>query len=108
MPSSPKTDDTTMFTCAYCQNPIKEKLVLAVSGLNYHRRCLRCVVCREFLTDICFRHSGALYCKSDFIGQFGAICAGCHQVILPDEMSQCKQGLAFHDSPECFPPSDIT
>ncbi|KAF2892751.1 hypothetical protein ILUMI_13422 [Ignelater luminosus] len=66
-----------LIDCAACDERIRDKFLLKVSGRSWHARCLRCCVCQQQLDrqPSCFIRNKAIYCKADYAKSFGAKCS---------------------------------
>ena len=88
--------------CLNCGLPILETFVLKLKGFSYHEHCLCCSVCKAPLGEAekCFFRDGNIYCKDDFINNFGTKCAKCDIKLNPTDWVRQVDKLYFHL--DCF------
>uniref|UniRef100_T1IJP6 Arrowhead n=1 Tax=Strigamia maritima TaxID=126957 RepID=T1IJP6_STRMM len=84
--------------CSACGNLITDRYLLKVSGRSWHARCLRCTVCQSALDrqPSCFIKEDNIYCKTDYIRQFGAKCAKCSRSISASDWVRRARELVYH------------
>ncbi|XP_043483421.1 LIM/homeobox protein Awh-like [Leptopilina heterotoma] len=65
--------------CGGCGENVDEQTVLCVGGRSWHSKCLRCFICARSLHDhhSCFLRNMRLYCRHDYVLNFGTKCAKC-------------------------------
>ncbi|CAH8460724.1 unnamed protein product [Schistosoma turkestanicum] len=67
--------------CAGCHQPIWDPYLLSIDQNTWHEQCVTCSVCHCLLHDKCLVRNKKLYCRSDYIKQFGIRCKGCNHLI---------------------------
>ncbi|XP_051165277.1 LIM/homeobox protein Awh-like isoform X2 [Leptopilina boulardi] len=72
-------DSVFVMDCGGCGENVEEKTVLCVGGRSWHSKCLRCFICAKSLHDhhSCFLRGMRLYCRHDYVLNFGTKCAKC-------------------------------
>lgn len=97
-PKSPQRNVTVSSTqCAICLNDLDDRLISAL-GQKWHIDCFRCSVCDDQLSHWYFEKDGFLFCRDDFLQQFGDVCQQCMALISGPAMIVGEH--KFH--PECF------
>ncbi|KAI8917678.1 hypothetical protein DFJ77DRAFT_314609 [Powellomyces hirtus] len=85
--------------CAYCEEPIRERLISAL-GKSFHPEHFFCCQCgKNFGVDESFMESdGMAYCPEDFMALFAFGCTKCKKALVGDYITAA--GKKFHR--ECF------
>ncbi|KAJ3179593.1 hypothetical protein HDU87_002799 [Geranomyces variabilis] len=85
--------------CAYCEQPIKERLISAL-GKSFHPEHFFCCQCgKTFGVDEQFMEAdGMPYCPEDFMALFAYGCSKCKKPLVGDYIT--ATGKRFHR--ECF------
>lgn len=84
--------------CASCLNVIEDDECLQALHTVWHTDCFRCSVCDASLNSWYFEKDGMLFCKSDYLSNYGEACQNCSEVITGPVMVAGDH--KFH--PECF------
>ncbi|CAH8478415.1 unnamed protein product [Schistosoma curassoni] len=71
--------------CTGCQQPIWDPYLLCIDQNIWHEQCVTCSICHCLLHNKCLVRNQKLYCRSDYIKQFGIRCKGCNQLIQSDD-----------------------
>ncbi|CAH8477870.1 unnamed protein product [Schistosoma margrebowiei] len=71
--------------CTGCQQPIWDPYLLCIDQNIWHEQCVTCSICHCLLHNKCLVRNQKLYCRSDYIKQFGIRCKGCNQLIQSND-----------------------
>uniref|UniRef100_A0A5K4F9S6 Lim homeobox protein n=1 Tax=Schistosoma mansoni TaxID=6183 RepID=A0A5K4F9S6_SCHMA len=71
--------------CAGCHQPIWDPYLLCIDHNTWHEQCVTCSICHCLLHDKCLVRNEKLYCRNDYIKQFGIRCKGCNQLIQSED-----------------------
>nr|CAH8825280.1 unnamed protein product [Trichobilharzia regenti] len=71
--------------CCGCRQPIWDPHLLCIDHNLWHENCVTCSVCQCLLRDKCLVRNQKLFCRNDYINQFGIRCKGCNQPIRSDD-----------------------
>ncbi|XP_070582187.1 LIM/homeobox protein Awh-like isoform X2 [Ptychodera flava] len=84
--------------CIGCTAPIVDRYLLKVGTRSWHVRCLRCCVCQTNLggQQSCFTKDENIYCKMDYIRQFGTKCAHCMRNIQSNDWVRKAKNHVYH------------
>lgn len=84
--------------CSACGELIADRFLLKVSESSWHARCLRCCVCQAPLDrqPSCFVRHGSVYCRPDYVRQFGAKCAKCSRAIGASDWVRRARDQVYH------------
>lgn len=85
-------------TCESCLNAIEDDECLQALHTVWHTDCFRCSVCDILLSSWYFEKDGMLFCKSDYLYNYGEVCQNCSEIITGPVMVAGDH--KFH--PECF------
>ncbi|CAH8541538.1 unnamed protein product [Schistosoma curassoni] len=86
--------------CNECQSIIFDQYYHSIDDLTWHQNCLRCFDCGFVLTERCYTKDGHLYCREDFIKNFGPKCSACHKLIRNGELVRFARHYVYHIN--CF------
>lgn len=72
-------EETNMMTCNACNRTIYDRLMSKTSPDNkiWHSNCLKCCECNQLLDSKYFETRGRLYCRIDYLNNYGPSCSGC-------------------------------
>ncbi|XP_022345453.2 LIM/homeobox protein Awh-like [Crassostrea virginica] len=84
--------------CESCQEVIADRYFLHVNGGCWHADCLRCCVCYSSLEqeDSCFVKEDNIYCKQDYISEFGSKCSKCCRRIQATDWVRRARDHVYH------------
>ncbi|XP_023220737.1 LIM/homeobox protein Awh-like [Centruroides sculpturatus] len=84
--------------CYSCNQLITDRFLLRVNGQSWHAHCLRCSVCQVALDrqPSCFVREDHLYCRTDYVRQFGAKCAKCFRTIQASDWVRRARDQVYH------------
>ncbi|XP_019643309.1 PREDICTED: LIM/homeobox protein Awh-like [Branchiostoma belcheri] len=84
--------------CTGCGGPIQDKFLLKVGERQWHVKCLRCSVCQTPLGrhTTCYTREADVYCKADYIRQFGTKCAKCCRNIQSNDWVRRAKSNVYH------------
>ncbi|QQP42053.1 LIM/homeobox protein Lhx3_ putative, partial [Caligus rogercresseyi] len=91
--------------CESCGHPITDSSTLSVlqGGSHYHTDCLRCVDCKEPLSDSCFRSAIGLHCQRDYQARLSVKCSGCGSLMGHTEAAiRLPGGRSSFYHPDCL------
>ncbi|KAF7233481.1 hypothetical protein EG68_04982 [Paragonimus skrjabini miyazakii] len=86
--------------CAGCRTVIVEQFYHRVAEQSWHQTCLRCSTCGVLLLERCYAREGQLFCREDFMKQYGPKCTACHKPIQSSDLVQFARTSIFHA--HCF------
>ncbi|CAH8496556.1 unnamed protein product [Schistosoma turkestanicum] len=86
--------------CNECQSNIFDQYYYSIDDQTWHQNCLRCFDCGFVLTERCYTKDGHLYCREDFIKNFGPKCSTCHKLIQNGELVRFARHYVYHIN--CF------
>ncbi|CAH8563784.1 unnamed protein product [Schistosoma rodhaini] len=89
-----------LLRCNECQSIIFDQYYHSIDDLTWHQNCLRCFDCGFVLTERCYTKDGHLYCREDFIKNFGPKCSACHKLIRNGELVRFARHYVYHIN--CF------
>ncbi|KAK4471752.1 hypothetical protein MN116_005151 [Schistosoma mekongi] len=89
-----------LLRCTECQSIIFDQYYHSIDNQTWHQSCLRCFDCGLILTERCYVKDGHLYCRDDFIKNFGPKCLACHKIIRDGELVRFARHYVYHIS--CF------
>ncbi|XP_033096946.1 LIM/homeobox protein Awh-like [Anneissia japonica] len=96
------SDDESMSTdsdgCVGCGDPISDRFLLKVGHHSWHTGCLHCCVCACSLSGHhkCYFKDGQVYCKIDYVREFGTKCARCKRGIQSSDWVRRAKHYVFH------------
>ncbi|XP_077870036.1 LIM/homeobox protein Awh-like [Saccoglossus kowalevskii] len=84
--------------CLGCTSPIQDRYLLKVGTRSWHVRCLRCCICQTGLggQQSCFTKDDNIYCKMDYIRQFGTKCSRCMRNIQSNDWVRKAKNHVYH------------
>ncbi|XP_035684823.1 LIM/homeobox protein Awh-like [Branchiostoma floridae] len=84
--------------CTGCGGPIQDKFLLKVGERQWHVKCLRCSVCQTPLGrhTTCYTREADVFCKADYIRQFGTKCAKCCRNIQSNDWVRRAKTHVYH------------
>ncbi|KAK3592289.1 hypothetical protein CHS0354_032679, partial [Potamilus streckersoni] len=82
--------------CSQCGLVITDRYIMRVNEQSWHTRCLICCICQTSLENTCFIKDGNLYCKTDYIREFGTKCSKCFRVIQPNDWVRRAKDHVYH------------
>ncbi|CAL8076782.1 unnamed protein product [Calicophoron daubneyi] len=91
---------STVVRCTRCRNPILDQFYQRVGEQPWHQSCLRCYACGVLLLERCYSKEGQLFCREDFMKNYGPKCTACHRLIQASDLVQFVRSSVFHM--ECF------
>ncbi|CAH8848917.1 unnamed protein product [Trichobilharzia szidati] len=92
--------DNMMIHCNECQTVIFDQFYYSIGDYTWHQSCLRCFECGFLLTERCYSKDGHLYCREDFVKNFGPKCSACHRLIRNGELVRFARHYVYHIN--CF------
>ncbi|OXU18949.1 hypothetical protein TSAR_013992 [Trichomalopsis sarcophagae] len=93
------SDNGTMeMDCGGCGENVHERTVICVGGRTWHSRCLKCCACSKPLHDqhSCFLRNTQIYCRQDYVINFGARCAKCSRSIGSGDWVRRARDRVYH------------
>lgn len=68
-----------IMTCNACNTTIYDRHMSKTSPDNkiWHSNCLKCCECNQLLDSKYFETRGRLYCRNDYLTNYGPSCSGC-------------------------------
>ncbi|XP_061197109.1 LIM/homeobox protein Awh-like [Saccostrea echinata] len=84
--------------CEGCHELILDRYFLHVNGGSWHSSCLRCCVCCLQLDqeESCFVKDDNIYCRQDYIGEFGTKCSKCFRRIQSTDWVRRARDNVYH------------
>lgn len=84
--------------CEGCQEVIADRYFLHVNGACWHTDCLRCCVCCSSLKqeESCFVKDENIYCRRDYISEFGTKCSKCYRKIQATDWVRRARENVYH------------
>ncbi|GAB6022631.1 hypothetical protein CHUAL_006726 [Chamberlinius hualienensis] len=84
--------------CCSCGQLISDRYLLKVNGRSWHAKCLRCCMCQTALDrqPSCFVKEDGVYCKADYVRQFGTKCAKCSRTISASDWVRRAREHVYH------------
>ncbi|XP_067139772.1 LIM/homeobox protein Awh-like [Centruroides vittatus] len=84
--------------CCSCGYVIRDRYVVKVSDRLWHAHCLRCTVCHMVLDrqPTCYIRGESIYCRTDYVRQFGAKCAKCCRTIHASDWVRRARDQVYH------------
>ncbi|TGZ59307.1 hypothetical protein CRM22_009163 [Opisthorchis felineus] len=86
--------------CTGCRSLILDPFYHRVVDQSWHQACLRCFACGILLLDRCYTKEGQMYCRADFMRQYGPRCTACRKTIQASELVHFARSSIFHAA--CF------
>ncbi|TNN19250.1 LIM/homeobox protein [Schistosoma japonicum] len=98
--SETNLNNVNLLRCTECQSIIFDQYYHSIDNQTWHQSCLRCFDCGLILTERCYVKDGHLYCREDFIKNFGPKCSACHKIIHEGELVRFARHYVYHIN--CF------
>ncbi|KAL7302957.1 hypothetical protein TKK_0004184 [Trichogramma kaykai] len=91
-------DNKRSLECNGCGENVLDRSLLCVGNRTWHSKCLKCSACFQSLHDqhSCFIRDTKIYCKQDYIINFGAKCSKCGRSIGTGDWVRRARERVYH------------